>query len=53
MILSLHVTGIDQSLPPDVYLQSVVNGTDGKKYQFDGGTSTNKILNIFFKVLEN
>ncbi len=43
---TVYVTGIDQSLPPDVYMHTIVNGTDGKRYQFDGGTNTNQILNL-------
>lgn len=50
---TLHVTGIDLSLPPTVYLQSVVNGTDGKGYQFNGSTHANQILSLSFEELKD
>jgi hypothetical protein len=50
---TVYVTGIDLSLPPDVYMQTIVNGTDGKRYQFDGGTHTNQILNLSFEKISD
>ncbi|MCV0367750.1 MAG: hypothetical protein K5798_10885 [Nitrosopumilus sp.] len=46
---TLHVAGADES--SQVFYKSVINGTDGKSYMFDGGAYYNQIRGLSFEEL--